>query len=371
MLMRETRYAHRRHMFIAPTDVTARCAVPLLHPGAETEEILIVDHARRFIVDVGPGEKCAPPSRFAEDAAAVLGAGFVGRSGVCAGFAPVLEALIAERNMGRPDAAHLKAFQTLLVEAAVEGTSIRLYDPEDRLRLRTGPYAGLFHRVAAGATDNPDAPAIVVTETVYPETEHCLVLHPKIVLSGVEPAVAENGDDLAACIRKALEKRRLAPESLAGVATLFQELPGTALRDAAGILGVPLYLYGKDVLAPLPVTTLSSTAQADFGLRGICEPAALAAAAGIAVYDKPADETVPASPALPKVQPAGIRSGPKARCRPECRARCRARSRLQCRVQRQVNARAMLVPAPGEDTPLNIAVAKALAVHSRAPGPLS
>ena len=382
-LIRETRHAHRRHIFIAPTDVAAACAAPLLLPGAEAEEILIADHARRFVVDVGPGDgygpaccappgRFAPPSHFAEDVAAVLGVGFVGRTALSAGAAPVLEALIVERNMGRPDAAQLKLFQTLLVEAARRQASVGLYDPEDRLRLHSGRYAKLFQQVAdAGSPDDPVSHAIIVTETMYPETAHRLVLHPKIVFVGVEPGAAEYAADLASLIRKALEARCLAPESLAGVATLSQERPDTLPEDAARILGVPLYVYEKEVLEPLPVTKPSSTTQAGFGLRGICEPAALAAAAGITVFDRAAEAHAQESPDVPETHRAGTRSGPKARCRPECRARCRARSRLQCRVQRQVDLRAVLVPAHGQDMLPLIAVAKALAVHSRSAGLLS
>ena len=53
------------------------------------------------------------------------------------------------------------------------------------------------------------------------------------------------------------------------------------LLEAARQLGLPLYFYSTAILGALPVTKPSPNVLERFGIPGVCEPAALAAALGL------------------------------------------------------------------------------------------
>jgi cobalt-precorrin 5A hydrolase len=258
------------HIFVGATGIAVRCLAPLLRSKASDPAVLVVDQKARFVISLLSGHLGGA------NACAAAVAGFLGAVPVISTATdleglPALDLLARENRLVPADAA---AFAPVSA-ALLAGRSVGLYDPDGWLGLEDHP---LFAPLSG---PRPAPPCVLVTETVPCAPKGCLVLHPPVLYAGIGLRRGTPAASIIQAVRETLDSRRLAGQSLAALASVEakQEEPG--LIRAALELGLPLMFFPPALLKPLPVTSASTKALEVLGLRGVCEPAALAAAGGL------------------------------------------------------------------------------------------
>lgn len=119
---------------------------------------------------------------------------------------------------------------------------------------------------------------IVVSERL-PENETALHYHPKTLVAGVGCERGCPPDEVISLVERTLAESRLAPASLAAVATIELKSDEPALAETAARFGVPLRLFTAEELGAERdrLANPSAAVEAEIGIPGVAEAAALKA----------------------------------------------------------------------------------------------
>lgn len=150
-----------------------------------------------------------------------------------------------------------------VMAALLKGEKLKVEGPSDWLELAGYPVA------------EDGELTVVVSERVTEGA--CLLVHPRTLVAGVGCTGAAEAEEVIALIQKTLSANRLAPQSLAALATLESKKSHPALIEAANHFGVPLRAFSKREIEKerAKLETPSDAVDAAIGVAGVCEAAAL------------------------------------------------------------------------------------------------
>ncbi len=259
------------HIFIGASGIAVRCIAPYLAGKDRDPAVLVVDPTASFVISLLSGH-LGGANALTLRVADLLGAQPVITTASDVLGLPAVDLLAREKGLIIADLAQAKH----IAAALVAGEPVLLDDPENRLGLAGSPHAGLF-RPAPPEPLSDDLPTMRVTFRPLPKRPRQLLLHPP-VFAGVGCRRGTPEEDILAVLEDALKRADVAPNALAGFAsvTLKQDEPG--LLRAAERLHLPLQFFTPEELAGFPVSMPSPKAQEVLGIPGVCEAAALAAA---------------------------------------------------------------------------------------------
>ncbi|MDR2076385.1 MAG: cobalamin biosynthesis protein [Desulfovibrio sp.] len=264
------------HIFVAATGLVVRCLAPLLQSKRSDPAVLVVDQKARFVISLLSGH-LGGANACAAAVAAFLGAVPVITTATDLEDLPALDLLARDRKLIPADDA---AFAPVSA-ALLAGQTVGLHDPDDRLGLGRHPLFSPLPRPL------PAPPCVLITETAPAAPAGCLILHPPVLYAGIGLRRDTPAEPILQALRETLDSHGLARQSLAALASADAKREEPGLIQAARALALPLIFFPKAVLEDLPVTSPSPKALEAFGLRGVCEPAALAAAQGLPLPEAP------------------------------------------------------------------------------------
>ncbi len=308
--VRENFQDYACHIFIAAAGIAVRVTAPLLRGKALDPAVLVIDQRGRFVISLLSGH-LGGGNAMAARAAAVLDATPIITTATDVEELPALDVLAQEKSLA---IANLNAVKVVSA-ALLAGRAVLLHDPDDCLGLRGGRWGTLFQAEPdldrALEPDGALAARVIVTERnvfrspalpgAAPDfPAGWLVLHPRRLFVGVGCRKDTPERDILRHIRAALASSGLAPEAVAGLASIENKREEPGLLRAAVSLGLPLRFFSAAELAAYPVSAPSPKALERFDVQGVCEPAALAAAGNGArlVISKTADRNVTVAVAL-------------------------------------------------------------------------
>lgn len=277
-LLRERFEEHDCHIFITAAGIAVRALAPLLRGKHADPAVLVLDQRGRFVVSLLSGH-CGGANAMAVRVAAVLGAVPVITTATDVEGLPALDVLAQEQDLFAENPVAFKK----TASALLAGRKLLLHDPDDFLGIAASPWEGLFQREsearvlakAQGALHE----AVIVTECLTPPLpETALLLRPRVLWVGIGCRRGTTEEELLGHIQDVLAASSLAPASLAGLASIEAKQYEPGLVQAARTLALPLRFMTAEELAAYPVTRPSPKALERFGIQGVCEPAALAAA---------------------------------------------------------------------------------------------
>lgn len=291
LLMPETFSRHSCHIFIGAAGIAVRAVAPHIK-GKETDPaVLVLDQAGRYVVSLLSGH-LGGANAAAYRVAAVTGATPVITTATDIAGLPAIDLLAKEQGLaiGSLDAAKQVS------AALLAGERVLLYDPGNLLKIRGSGHEALFTRIASFSLMQPQAepaapsgtpprqtpPTVIVTERIPPASEpmpeRCLLLHPPVLCAGVGCRRGAPSSDIVDAVQTCFARHGLALPALLHLASIDAKTDEPGLAEAAARLGVPLRFYNARELSAFPVTSPSPKAREQFGVDGVCEPAALAAA---------------------------------------------------------------------------------------------
>lgn len=314
VLLAETYRQYGAHIFVGAAGIAVRALAPLLAHKSVDPPVLVLDPAGAHVVSLLSGH-WGGGNALARHLAALLGATpvittasdaleaggektWAGAAGGGAGAGdgagrtnaapapgvPALDLLLQEAGLRLVDWGVLPRLQAALLE----GRSLPLWDPCGALPPR--PWLMRADTAAARADSalpprQPDGALLLAAHyrRLPPAPGRLRVAVPRLYVGlGCRKGIPElaAADALCAlCARLGLE-----PLAVAGLATVREKLAEPALQKLAALLRVPLRGFDAAALARCPVPHPSAAAGRRFGLPpfGVCEGAALLAAAGTA-----------------------------------------------------------------------------------------
>ena len=300
------------HIFVGATGIAVRSIAPHVRTKATDPAVLVVDQKAQFVISLLSGH-LGGANTWTAKVADILGATPVITTATDLEGLPALDLLAQECGLVPADPDSLEGFKVVSA-ALLAGRPVRLWDPENRLGLAGSPYivpdsgqsvsqglvqdsgqgskedsgagleSGSDGKWLAGGKDaqqRSDSPLVVVSErsaVCFPPD--ALVLHPKDLFAGIGCRRGTSAVAIEHALREAYACAGLALAATVTLASVDAKEDELGLIEAARRLGLPVSFFAKGVLALLPVTKPSAKAQERFGIQGVCEPAALAAAGG-------------------------------------------------------------------------------------------
>jgi cobalt-precorrin 5A hydrolase / precorrin-3B C17-methyltransferase len=248
---------------IAAVGVVVRLLAPLVTDKRTEPPVVVVDEAGRFVVPLLGGHRGA--NDLAARLAAAIGATAVVTTAGDARFGLALDAPPEGFRLARPEDAKP------VMAALLDGARCRLVDPAwlgGWLRESRLPFAD-------------EAPVTIeVTHEHRDPAAGRLSFHPSTLALGVGCERHAPADELEKLVADTLAEAGLAPAAVACVASVALKAAEPAIHALAGQLGVPARFLARDVLAAEAgrLATPSAVVEAEIGIPGVAEAAALAAA---------------------------------------------------------------------------------------------
>lgn len=273
------------HIFIAAAGIAVRAIAPLLKGKAVDPAVLVLDQRGRHVISLLSGH-LGGANAMARRVAALLGATPVITTATdCEGL-PALDELAREKGLA---VGNLEAVKRVSA-ALLAGEQVLLRDPENHLGLRGSEWEPLFLVERKGdGFDAQGAPPsawaeVRVTACAPPADpdarQRCLYLHSRVIHAGIGCRKGTPAGAILEALADVCARRNLAMAALACLASIEAKRQEPGLNQAATALGLPLLFFSPAELAQYSVSSPSPKARELFGVEGVCEPAALAAASG-------------------------------------------------------------------------------------------
>lgn len=285
-LMASTFSRRQGHIFIGAAGIAVRAVAPHLTSKTRDPAVVVIDQQARHVVSLLSGH-AGGANQLALQIAALCGARPVVSTATDLEGLPAIDLLAAEHGMGIANFGMVKKISAALLR----GEKPLFWAPEPSLAALRPSLGDCFetkplHRgedeydALTEAAKSAGRLAVIVSEYSLPSIllESCLLLHPRSLCAGVGCKKGAAAEAIVALIQSLFAERRLSLDSLACLASIEAKADEPGLLQAAATLGVPLSFFDKAALALYPAQTPSPKAFEVFGVAGVCEPAALAAA---------------------------------------------------------------------------------------------
>ncbi len=259
------------HVIVGATGMAVRLIAPLLSSKKDDPAVVTVGQDGRFAVSLLSGH-LGGGNRLASEAARILGGEAVISTATDIEGCPALEVLARDLALDIDDFSRLAPVS----RALVEGERVKVHDPHGFLAPHLAGWPHLFEINGEG----PEAgePHIRVDFRTAPEDGAALTLRPRVLALGLGCHRGIETEEVAALIERSLAEARLAPKSIALLATVETRAGEPALLETARLLSRPLKIFTKAELAGVKAPNPSSTVLKRIGVPSVCEAAAMSAA---------------------------------------------------------------------------------------------
>jgi cobalt-precorrin 5A hydrolase / cobalt-factor III methyltransferase / precorrin-3B C17-methyltransferase len=274
---------HAQALFAAGTPIVGVCAsgiliravAPLLGDKRQEPPVVSVSDDGAVVVPLLGGHRGA--NRIARDVSDALGAVAAVTTAGDVALGVALDEPPRGYGLANPQDAR-DAMANLLAGAALRQRGARLFDIEDRV----GKSGGKGKNKNKGGEVQVE---LLITEAPVEGSGTRLVYHPQHYVLGLGCARNADPEEMWTLVSTVLADADIAPGAVACVATIDLKADEPAMNVVAKRLGVPLRLFTAAELEAYAdqLITPSEVVFSEVGCHGVCEGAALACGADLAV----------------------------------------------------------------------------------------
>lgn len=266
--------------FIMATGIVVRMVAPHLTGKGRDPAVVVLDEAGRFAVSLLAGH-LGGANRLAVELAAAVGGTPVITTATDVNGLTAWDEAARQAGLRVEPLAHIKNLNSLLLE----GGRIALVDRRGRVAPYFGNTSGIeVHGNFAAALQSGATGLVFVTHRLIPDLDrrpNLLILRPPDLIVGIGCNRGTTADEIETAVVSELGRAFLAFASVGRLASIRDKGDEPGLREFAGRHALPLDLYTAEQLNTVtPPSPDSRHALAAVGARGVCEPAAILAAAG-------------------------------------------------------------------------------------------
>jgi cobalt-precorrin 5A hydrolase/precorrin-3B C17-methyltransferase len=256
-------------LFLA-TGAAVRLIAPLLSDKHADPGVVCVDDAARYAVALTGGHE-GGANALARRVADTLGAEPVITTASDALGLPALDSFGAHLGFELEEDSDLAAVGAALVS----GEQVRLYS---EARWPVGPLPENVVR-----SDEPDPPAIVVSDRLEEFPRPSVVYRPPSLIVGVGCSRGASAEEICVLLRRSLKEAGLSVRSVASLASVEAKADEEGLLEAGRRLGVPVRFFAAEELAARAVPNPSGVVGRAVGTPSVAEAAVLASGAELVV----------------------------------------------------------------------------------------
>ena len=272
-LVAEHFYSYPCHIFIAASGIVVRMIAPLLKSKDKDPAVLVLDQDGRYVISLLSGH-LGGANETAQQVAASIGGQAVITTATDSSGLPSFDLLAKQHDMiiaNLPGVKHVNM-------ALLNGDTIQVFDPEDRLGLREAEDVAFTIRwIETESRWNGGDPGVWVTWRAGPPMHDAkrLLLYPRCLVAGIGCNRGTGEHEILGLIRATFKEQNLALMSLKSLNTIEAKRHETGLIDAAKALGVPVHFFSPDEINSIEVPHPSGVVKKHMGVSNVCEATAL------------------------------------------------------------------------------------------------
>jgi cobalt-precorrin 5A hydrolase len=262
----------RAHVFVAAAGIAVRCIAPHLARKDADPAVLVLDQEGRFVISLLSGH-LGGANALAREVAALIGAEAVITTATDTAGLPSLDLMARDAGLA---IGNLEAVRRVNA-ALLEGGRVQVHDPRGRL----GTDGDERFLPVRGPEDwDHEAPGVWVDWLATAPGRGELRLYPRVLHVGVGCRRGAPAGEIEALVRAALGARGLAPEAVAGLASIEAKRGEPGISEAAAALGVAVRYFSAEELDSVAGASPSETVRRHMGVGSVCEAAAILASGG-------------------------------------------------------------------------------------------
>lgn len=262
----ETYNRYEGHIFIAATGITVRIIAPHIISKDTDPAVVSMDHHAKHVISLLSGHLGGGNALTLRVAEAVKGHPVVTTATDMEGL-PSADMMAARSRLviGNLDA--VKRINA----AWLEGRTVQIYDPEERL---LGIDGTTMREVKRNEWQEGE-PGIWVSWRDDCRDPDALRLHPRLLVLGIGCRRGAGKDEILKLIHDSLGEARLSFKSVAGIASVDAKRHESGLLEAAEELGLGVEFFASEELAAVEAPTPSEFVLDVMGTPSVCEAAAI------------------------------------------------------------------------------------------------
>lgn len=284
-VMAESFHTRACHIFIGASGIAVRAIAPHLTSKLRDPAVLVMDQHGKHVISLLSGHTGGANHMTLQISHQIGAEPIITTASDLEGL-PALDVLTQEKSLSIANPECVKT----ITSALLARKEVFLHDPQDHLGIYDSRWHGLFTPISGPCAEKdgytvtvPEhAATVIVTEkdVRLDETGRrtCLLIHPPVLFAGVGCKRGTPAATILECLGTVFSQYTLSLHSLGGLASLDVKKDEPGLREVARVLQTDIFFFTAEELSSFPVTGISLKAQETFGVRGVCEPAALAAA---------------------------------------------------------------------------------------------
>ncbi len=255
------------HIFIAATGIVVRCMAPLLGGKQHDPAVLVCDQQGQFVISLIAGH-LGGANALAKQLAGVLGATPVITTATDVAGLPSFDMLAKQHGLHIGTIGSVKFCNAALLR----GETVTVVD---QARLFGDTIVGIEY---ASCVATPQPSTVIIDYHTQPHACSGLYLYPPVLYAGVGCKRGTPAQEIEEAILQTLANNNLSHYSLVAISSFEAKATETGILATAQRLGVGTYFFSQSQLAQFPACSVSPKALETFGVKAVCEPAALAAA---------------------------------------------------------------------------------------------
>lgn len=267
--------AYSSHIFIAAAGIAVRCVAPLLEGKDKDPAIVAVDQRGHFVISLLSGH-LGGANRLARQVATITKGQAVITTATDTEKLPALDTLAQECGLALADTKAIKTVNAALLA----GQPVQVLDPDNWLGLvppqgQPAPWPDYFRVLATDSEWTAGAPGVWVSYKKNIADKTALLLHPPCLALGIGCRRGASAQEIQTLLKKTFDSHNLAPQAIAGLASITAKQDEPGLLETAAKLGAPLTFFTPEVLEKISVPHPSERVIHYMGVPSVCEAAAM------------------------------------------------------------------------------------------------
>ncbi|MBL0714563.1 MAG: cobalt-precorrin 5A hydrolase [Desulfosarcina sp.] len=264
------------HVFVMATGIVVRTLADLIRHKTVDPAVVVMDETGRHVISLLSGH-LGGANALTHRIAELLGAEPVITTATDLQGLPAIDLIARERGLAIENPEAIRTISAALLRHQ----SIAVCDPYGCLQ---GALPEAMVRSIDLKAEKPagacldGGPTVLVHDIHVDLTPEVLILRPASLFAGIGCNRGTPGREIRELLKTVLARFGLAPESLAGIASVDLKADEVGLQAAADALNLPLAFYSRDQLANVTgIPNPSATVKKHIGISSVCEAAALLA----------------------------------------------------------------------------------------------
>ncbi len=258
-------------IFIAAAGIVVRAIATYLRSKDRDPAIVVLDQEGRYVISLLSGH-LGGANELADQIARLTGGQAVITTATDVAGVPSMDMLAKAHHLAIQNLDAVKSVNMALLD----GVSIQVHDPDNRLKLNEDNAEGISFRSIQDSEDwAPGEPGVWVTWRIKEPDPAQLVLHPRCLIAGIGCNRGTDSREIMDLILDTFEQNTFSKQSLKCLTSIDAKQDEIGIKQVSQELDVPALFYSRSDIETVEVPNPSGTVKKHMGVSSVCEATAL------------------------------------------------------------------------------------------------